>query len=324
MSFEDRLRRALHDRAASVEPDEQAGLDRISDRVFAEGGDMDINFRSPRTRWVLTAAAAALVLVVVGAGVLLGGDDNQDNVGIADDGATTSTEQATAPTQAQVPVDGCERPPSVRRARERASGPPFATIMRSLFPTPFSELVDGSTSLVIGEIVDVRQGAIDEQDRSDSLPEGAEDLPNSEGSFFHPMANVIILVEEVYGSPGGVHPGDRVAVPLAVGSFSPPPSQFPDEVEATHVDGVHHLNCAMPRLHAAAFVADVGPTTGDARLTRMPTIMGIPDPAAMILEQPAGGLASLDTLAPRGEPSAYGGAASLIELGQTVEPLLDR
>lgn len=142
MSFEDRLRRAIHDRAASVEPDEQAGLDRISDQVFAEGGDMDINFRSPRTRWVLTAAAAALVLIVVGVGVLLTRDGDDDDVDIADDTTTTTErdEQTEPDDTSTTTAPDDSAPGSTTTTPPTGTPAPSPEVQQALWPRPSSDV----------------------------------------------------------------------------------------------------------------------------------------------------------------------------------------
>lgn len=68
MTIEDRLRRAIEERTSSVDLDGQAGLERITDRLLAQGDDRDQ--KAPRPRWMLPVAAVALAVVAT-AGVLL-------------------------------------------------------------------------------------------------------------------------------------------------------------------------------------------------------------------------------------------------------------
>ena len=95
--IEERLRAALSDRAAHIEP-APGGLDRIEEKLMS-----DRSFTTNQ-KWILTAlSAAAVVLLVVIGVVVLGGNDN-DDTGLAAGSSTTSTTDTSTTTSTTEPT----------------------------------------------------------------------------------------------------------------------------------------------------------------------------------------------------------------------------
>lgn len=139
MTIEDRLRRAIDDRTSSVDVDERAGLDAITNRLLNQGGTVDL--RSPRTRWLLAAAAAVVLVAAVGGGLLLSRDDPDDKVDISDETPTTEPPPPET-TEADTPDTTVEEPPSSTASTTPTSEPDIVDEVeaRAIWPRPSSEV----------------------------------------------------------------------------------------------------------------------------------------------------------------------------------------
>jgi len=93
MTIEDRLRRALHQRASEVQPRPDA-LDQIKEKL------MDAQRSDHRNRLLLWLGAAAAVVAVV-VGVVVATRDDDTTVELADDTTTTTEEEDTTTTTSE-------------------------------------------------------------------------------------------------------------------------------------------------------------------------------------------------------------------------------
>ena len=165
-AVEDRLRAALADRAAHIEPSPD-GLDRIEEELMSEAPT------NTSRRWIIggLSAAAAVLLVVVGL-VVLADDDEQ---GIVAD-STSSTTEATSSTTTEGPTTTTEGTTTTTVFTPEVDPydvafPPPTTSRRFDSPGPaaqaYASEILGFTELEMGEYLagDNRSGEIEISDR---------------------------------------------------------------------------------------------------------------------------------------------------------------
>jgi hypothetical protein len=168
-AVEERLRAALADRAAHIEPSPD-GLDRIEEELMSEAPGNTST--STSRRWIIAglSAAAAVLLVVVGL-VVLADDDEQ---GIVAD-STSSTTEATTTTTEEPTTSTTESPTTTGFTPEvdpyDVAFPSPTTSRRFDSPEPaaraYASEILGFTELEMGEYLagDNRSGEVEISDR---------------------------------------------------------------------------------------------------------------------------------------------------------------